>query len=138
MVEMIVAINAGARGSVAWNDPTTPDIKANASALALALSDLTPFLLSSPLSQPPVHFTHIVTPLRLDFGVWASADGKTLVVGTNLNYFAANVTLGEIFSAADHTVLVSGSPRMVLDGGGRIIGSHVVFGSVQSGAWIFC
>lgn len=134
---MIVAINAGARGSVAWNDPTTPDIKGNASALALALPDLTPFLLSSPLSQSPVHYTHVVTPHRLDFGVWASADGKTLIMGSNLNYFAANVTLSEIFSAANHTRPASGSPYMVLDGGGRITGSQFIFGSVQSGAWIF-
>ena len=136
-MEMIVAINAGARGSVSWNDPTTADIKANASAFALALPDLTPFLLSSPLSEPPVHFTHVVTPHRLDFGVWASTDGRTLVMGTNLNNFTASVTLGEIFSAANLTVLASCSPHMVMDGGGRIIGSQVIFGNVQSGAWIF-
>ena len=137
LVEMIVAINAGARGSVSWNDPTTPDIKANASAFALALPELTPYLLSSPLSQPPVRFTHVVMPLRLDFGVWASADGKTLVMGSNLNNFTASVTLGEIFSAANYTVPVFGGPRMVLDGGGRITGSQFIFGKVQSGAWIF-
>lgn len=136
---MVVAINAGARGSVSWNDPTTADIKANASAFALALPDLTPFLLSSPLSQPAVRFTHVVTSHRLDFGMWASADGRTLVMGANLNNFMANVTLGEIFSAANQTGSVSGSRRMVLDGGGRIIGSQqqVMFGNVQSGAWIF-
>ena len=138
-MEMIVAINAGARGSVSWNDPTTADIKTNASAFALALPDLTPFLLSSPLSQPPVRFAHVVTSHRLDFGVWASAEGRTLVMGANLNNFTASVTLGEIFSAANQTGSVFGSRRMVLDGGGRIIGSQqqVMFGNVQSGAWIF-
>lgn len=135
---MIVAINAGARGSVAWNDPTTPDVKANASALALALPNLAPFLLSSLLSRPPVRYMHVITPHRLDFGVWASTDGKMLIMGLNLNYFATKVTLNEMFSATNHTSPApSGSPHMVLDSGGRITGSQIIFGSVQSGAWIF-
>lgn len=68
-------------------DPTTPDIRANASAFAPALPDLTPFLLSSPLSQLPVHLTRVVTSHWLDFGACASADGRTLVMGTNFEQF---------------------------------------------------
>src|SRR6266581_7486625 len=56
LIENIVAINAGAKGSISWNDPTTPDIKASASAFASALPELTPFLLSSQLTQPTVNF----------------------------------------------------------------------------------
>ncbi|KAH9956094.1 hypothetical protein BC827DRAFT_1386157 [Russula dissimulans] len=110
LVQTIVAVNSGARGSVSWTDPTTLDIKANASAFALALPELTPFLLSSPLTRPPVHFTHVVTPNRLDFGVWVSPEeGKTLVLGANLNYFAVNITLREVFSGSAGTSLASAS-----------------------------
>jgi hypothetical protein len=101
LVETIVAINVGAKGSVSWNDPTSSDIKASASLFASALPDLTPFLLSSPLTQPRVDFTHIVTPDRLDFGVWADADGRTLVIGTNLNNATASISVSEVVSAAD-------------------------------------
>jgi len=140
LVQTIVAINAGARGSVSWNDPTTPDIKGTASAFALALPELTPFFLSSPLGHPPVHFTHVVTPNRLDFGVWVSPkERRTLVLGTNLNYFTVNVTLSEVFSgsAAGFLALAGNRTCLVLDGGGRIYDSQFVFGAMQSGAWIF-
>ncbi|KAI9430098.1 hypothetical protein BJY52DRAFT_93039, partial [Lactarius psammicola] len=65
LVQMIVAVNAGARGSIAWTDPTTAGIKVAASQFASALPELTPFLLSSPLSSPPVNFAHVVTSNRL-------------------------------------------------------------------------
>ncbi|KAI9454664.1 hypothetical protein BJY52DRAFT_1283574 [Lactarius psammicola] len=52
LVQMTVAVNAGARGSISWTDPTTTaGIKA---ALHLSFaSALPPFLLSSSLSSPP-------------------------------------------------------------------------------------
>ncbi|KAI9431205.1 hypothetical protein H4582DRAFT_2204099 [Lactarius indigo] len=137
LVQTIVAVNAGARGSVSWTDPTTADIKAAASAFASALPELTPFLLSSSLSQPPVHFSRVVTPNRLDIGVWTSAEGSTLVVAANLNYFAVDITLDEVLSASEFKYLTLVNPRMVLDGGARIEGTQIAFGSVQSGAWIF-
>ena len=34
LVEAIIAINVGAKGSVSWNDSTTPDIKTSASLFA--------------------------------------------------------------------------------------------------------
>lgn len=34
-----------------------------------------------------------------NFGVWVSAGGRTLVMGTNLNHFTTSVTLSEIFLA---------------------------------------
>ncbi|KAH9067994.1 hypothetical protein EDB83DRAFT_2314809 [Lactarius deliciosus] len=138
LVQMIVAVNAGARGSVSWTDPTTADIKAAASAFASALPKLTPFLLSSSLSQPPVHFFRVITSNRLDIGVWA-AEGTTLVVAANLNYFAVDITLDELLSTPEFKRLATGieNPRMVLDGGARINDTRITFGSVESGAWIF-
>jgi len=137
LIETIVAVNAGAKGSVSWDDPTTPDIKASASAFASALPELTPFLLSSPLSQPPVNFTHVVTPDRLDFGVWAAADGRTLVIGANLNNASATISVSEVLSAANISAAALGIPRMVLNGGSSIDFSFVGFGNLGSGAWIF-
>ncbi|KAH8988393.1 hypothetical protein EDB92DRAFT_1035810 [Lactarius akahatsu] len=132
LVQMIVAVNAGARGSVSWTDPTTADIKAAASAFASALPELTPFLLSSSLSQPPVHFSRVITSNRLDIGVWASAEGTTLVIAANLNYFAVDIMLDEVLSTTEFKSLALVNPRMMLDGGARINSTHITFGSVQS------
>jgi hypothetical protein len=137
LIETIVAINVGAKGSVSWNDPTTPEIKASASAFAKALPELTPFLLSSQLTYPPVNFTHIVTPDRLDFGVWASADGRALVIGANLNNATASIPASEVISPAKLSVTGLGSPRVVLDGGSRIDDLQIWFDNLGSGAWIF-
>ncbi|KAH8988399.1 hypothetical protein EDB92DRAFT_1817588 [Lactarius akahatsu] len=137
LVQMIVAVNAGARGSISWTDPTTPDIKAATSQFTSALPELTPFLLSSPLSSPPVHFARVITPDRLDFGVWVSSRGEALVMAANLNYFPLNVVLDEVLSATQFKWLGLVDPRLVVDGGARIVGTRVTFGSVRSGAWIF-
>ncbi|KAH9034255.1 hypothetical protein EDB85DRAFT_1026363 [Lactarius pseudohatsudake] len=137
LVQMIVAVNAGARGSISWTDPTTPDVKAATSQFASALPELTPFLLSSSLSSPPVHFARVITPDRLDFGVWVSSRGEALVMAANLNYFPVNVVLDEVLSSTQFKWLGLVDPRLVVDGGARIVGRRVTFGSVQSGAWIF-
>ncbi|KAH9060639.1 hypothetical protein EDB87DRAFT_1576780 [Lactarius vividus] len=142
LVEMIVSVNAGARGSIAWTDPTTADIKAAASQFASALPELTPFLLSSPLSSPPVQFAHVVTPNRLDFGVWVSSVGKALIMAANLNYFPVTIALNDVLSATPFKGLSLLTPRLVVDGGARIEGTQegtlVTFsGNVLSGAWIF-
>jgi hypothetical protein len=138
LVQIIVAVNAGARGAIAWDDPTTPGIKAGASQFASALPELTPFLLSSPLSSPPVRYAHVVTPDRLDFGLWVSSEGKALVMAANLNYFSVSVALDDVLSATPFTDLNLVNPRLVVDGGARIVGTQVTFsGSVLSGAWIF-
>ncbi|KAI9435719.1 hypothetical protein H4582DRAFT_2167992 [Lactarius indigo] len=138
LVEMIVSVNAGARGSIAWTDPTTAGIKAAASQFASALPELTPFLLSSPLSSPPVQFAHVVTPSRLDFGVWVSSGGKALIMAANLNYFPVSIALDDVLSATQFNGLNLVNPRLVVDGGARIEGTQVQFsGSVLSGAWIF-
>ena len=139
-MQVIVAVNVGARGAIAWTDPTTPGIKAAASQFALALPELTPFLLSSPLSSQPVQYAHVITQDRLDFGVWVSSEGKVLIMAANLNYFPVGVALDEVLSATpfQDLDLVNMNYRLVVDGGARIEGSQVTFGgSVLSGAWIF-
>ncbi|KAH9008415.1 hypothetical protein EDB84DRAFT_96555 [Lactarius hengduanensis] len=138
LVEMIVSVNAGARGSIAWTDPTTAAVKAAASQFASALPELTPFLLSSPLSSPPVQFARVVTPNRLDFGVWVSSGGKALIMAANLNYFPVTIALDDVLSATQFKGLSLQNPRLVVDGGARIEGTQVTFsGNVLSGAWIF-
>ena len=122
---------------MSWNDPTTPDIKASASLFAKALPDLTPFLLSSSLTQPHVNFTHVVTRDRLDFGVWASADERTLVMGTNLNDTIASIPVSEVISAANLSNVVLGSPHVVLNGGSSIDDLQIEFNGLGSGGWIF-
>ena len=138
LVQIIVAVNAGARGAIAWDDPTTSGIKAAASQFASALPELTPFLLSSQLSSPPVQYAHVVTPDRLDIGVWVSSEGKALVMAASLNYYSNSVALDEVLSATQFNGLDLVNPRLVVDGGARIVGTQVTFyGSVLSGAWIF-
>src|SRR5580693_9102593 len=110
---------------------------ASASTFASALPELTPFLLSSPLTQPRINFTHVVTPDRLDFGVWASADGRTLIMGTNLNNATANIRVSDVVSAANLSLADLGSPRVVLLGGSSIDDVQIGFDNLGSGAWIF-
>ncbi|KAI0063004.1 hypothetical protein BV25DRAFT_1915735 [Artomyces pyxidatus] len=129
LVQNIISLNAGALGSISWNDPTTDDIKAAASALSFALPSLTPFILSSPLASPPVQFRHVVTSDRLDFGVWTKG-AESLVVAANLNYFSIEADLSVVG-------LKGKSARTVFNGGARFVGDRFEFGSVQSGAWIF-
>ena len=138
LVEIIVAVNAGARGIVSWADPTPPGIKAAASQFASALPELTPFLLSSPLSSPSVYHAHVITANRLDFGLWVSSEGKVLVMAANLNHFYSSIALEEVLSATQSEDLNLENPRLVVDGGAKIEGTQVKFyGGVLSGAWIF-
>ncbi|KAN0127302.1 hypothetical protein V8E53_014906 [Lactarius tabidus] len=138
LVEIIVAVNAGARGIVSWVDPAPPGIKAAASQFSSALPELTPFLLSSPLSSPPVYYAHVITSNRLDFGLWVSSERKVLIMAANLNYFPASIALGEVLSATQFEGLVLENPRLVVDGGAKIEGTQVRFyGAVLSGAWTF-
>ncbi|KAI9448630.1 hypothetical protein BJY52DRAFT_1193290 [Lactarius psammicola] len=135
LVQMIVTVNVGARGSIAWTQPTTAGITAAASQFASALPELTPFLLSSPLSSPPVNFVHVVTSNRLDFSVWVSSGGKALIMAANLNYFPVDIQLDDVLSATQFKGMALVNPRLVVDGGARIVGTQVTFqGNVLSGA----
>ena len=107
-MEMTVAIfNVGARDQI--SRPMRLHLHGRCSTF-----DLSPFLLSSPLSRPLVISLVLSRPIS-----------STLVCG---------LPIGERSSLG----LASGSPRMVLDGGGRVIGSQVMFGNIRSGpgAWI--
>jgi hypothetical protein len=86
--------------------------------------------------SPNATYTHVVTPDRLDFGLWAdAAAGETLVLGANLNYGPANVSLAAVLNGSAAAADV-GSAQMVFDGGAQVQAGSVVFGSVQSGAWV--
>ncbi|KAH9969446.1 hypothetical protein BGW80DRAFT_1229704 [Lactifluus volemus] len=135
LAQIIIAVNGGARGSISWHDPTTPSIKAAASEFALALPELTPFLLST--SPSLVGHWHIINYYRLDVGFWVSPEGKMLVMASNPNYFSTRISLSELFTAASVNYTTSVKRRVVLDSGARIVGSYIVCDSVQSGIWIF-
>ncbi|KAH9956086.1 hypothetical protein BC827DRAFT_1157943 [Russula dissimulans] len=103
LVQTIVAVNAGARGSVSWTDPTTRDIKANASAFALALPR------SRPSCCPPRCPIRLSISRTLSRRIGWTLGWKTLVLGANLNYFAVNITLREVFSGSAGMLLASAS-----------------------------
>ncbi|KAF8263252.1 hypothetical protein EI94DRAFT_1741446 [Lactarius quietus] len=111
LVEIIIPVNAGAR--------------AGASQFARALPELTPFLLSSPLSSPPVYYEHVITTNRMDLGLWVSSDGKALVMAVNLNYFPTAIDLDEVLSATKFQDLALENPRLVVDGGAKIEGTQI-------------
>jgi len=126
VVQSILGINHGGLGVVSWDDPTTADIKAFASRLALSLKNFmaTPFILN-----PAATFKQITTPSRVDFGLW-TVNGETLVLGTNMNY--ANVTV----SFKDLGLTPTGV-QQVLDTGSSVVdGTALKFGSVGSGGFI--
>ena len=114
---------------------------AGTSEIATVLPQLAPFLLSSPLSSPPVNYAHVVTDGRLDFGVWASSGGQAcqvLVLAANLNYFPASIDLGQVISTTQFNGLTLSNPNQIVDGGARMEGTLVSFnGAVLSGGWIF-
>ncbi|KAK0216327.1 hypothetical protein IW262DRAFT_1399608 [Armillaria fumosa] len=94
IVQSIVGINHGALGVVSWDDPTPADIKASASALALSLPKITPFILN-----PKAKFQQVTTSDFIDVGMWTVGQ-ETLVLATNLDYeekvlFLAQVGIAE-------------------------------------------
>ena len=113
-------------GVVSWDDPTTPDIKASASLLALSLPKMTPFILN-----PSATFQQI-TINRVDIGMWI-VGAETLVLATNMNDFSVSVSLHDL--GLENGMFVA----QVLDSGAAIDPSthtHLLFDSVGSGAFI--
>ncbi|PBK85663.1 hypothetical protein ARMGADRAFT_1169415 [Armillaria gallica] len=97
IVQSIVGINHGALGVVSWDDPTSADIKASASDLALSLPKITPFILN-----PKAKFQQVTTSDFIDVGMW-TVGKETLVLATNLDYeekvlFLAQVGIAEVVS----------------------------------------
>jgi len=89
VVESIVGINHGGLGVIPWNIPTTSDIRAYASKLAISLKQMSPFILS-----PSASFRQI-TVSGVDCGLW-TVDSQTLVLATNTNYANEIVTLSSL------------------------------------------
>ncbi|KAJ3568689.1 hypothetical protein NP233_g5551 [Leucocoprinus birnbaumii] len=129
VVESVVGINHGAKGVVSWDDPTTDDIKASASTLALSMPKMTPFILS-----PHASFRQI-TINRVDFGLW-TVGSRTLVLGTNMNNANTNITFGQLGLPATGS---SSGISQVLDSGAEVDAArnHFVFTATGTGAWIF-
>jgi hypothetical protein len=114
---------------VSWDDPTPDDIKASASTLALAMPNMTPFILS-----PNASFKQI-TINRVDFGLW-TVGSETLVLGTNMNSGNTNITLSQLGLPATGS---SSGISQVLDSGALLDGArnNLLFTGTGSGAWIF-
>ncbi|KAF8970629.1 hypothetical protein BDZ97DRAFT_54254 [Flammula alnicola] len=89
VVQSVLGINHGGLGVVSWDDPTTPDIKASASLLALSLPKMNPFILN-----PSATFRQ-VTINRVDIGLW-KVGAETLVLATNMNYFSVSISIRDL------------------------------------------
>ncbi|KAJ7084823.1 hypothetical protein B0H15DRAFT_847733 [Mycena belliarum] len=93
-VQVLLSINHGARGIMPWLDPTPPDIKHTASALAGALTAVAHLLFS-----PCAAFRHLHLPAAaggLDVGLWSAGAGteiETLVLVANAD---ADARAGEV------------------------------------------
>ncbi|KAJ7201038.1 hypothetical protein GGX14DRAFT_658778 [Mycena pura] len=87
-VQVILSVNHGARGIMPWIDPTPPDIKDTASALATALTSptVTRFIFS-----PLTKFSRTVSN-RIDVAMWAIGS-ETLILVANLNTHDADLAV---------------------------------------------
>ncbi|KAF8178672.1 hypothetical protein K438DRAFT_1977899 [Mycena galopus ATCC 62051] len=124
VVESILGINHGGVGVTSWDDPTTDDIQASASAMALAMNKMKAFILS-----PSAAIQQVAFPNGIDVGLWTVGD-QTLVLATNMNYENMSISLAELH--------LSGTVRQVFDSGASLSsdGRTLDFGSVGSGAWV--
>ncbi|KAF8841646.1 hypothetical protein BDN67DRAFT_500043 [Paxillus ammoniavirescens] len=123
VVQSIMGINQGALGVVPWDDPTPADIKASASAFAMNLPKITPFL----FDPAAVRTTYVVGGTSI--ATW-KAGILTLVLATNTNYVSQTVTweaLG-LEGIGASTVFASGTAEISSDG--------FTLGSVGSGAFV--
>ena len=116
-------MNHGGLGIVPWNDPTTADIKASASALAQAMPTLKGFILN-----PNATFQLVVVN-RVHVGVW-TVSGRILVLATNLNYNETTFSLDDVPGSRNARV------SQAFDSGAKVQGRDIVLDSVGSGAFI--
>ncbi|KAJ3487921.1 hypothetical protein NLI96_g3193 [Meripilus lineatus] len=124
VVQSLLGVIHGGLGIVPWNDPTTPDIKASASALAKAMSTtLKGFIL-----DPNATF-QLITQNRVHVGVW-TVSGRTLVLATNLNYNETRFSLESVHGSGSRI-------SQVFDSGAKIQGKDVILESVGSGGFVF-
>lgn len=122
VVQSILAVNHGGLGIVPWNDPTTADIKASATALAKATPQLKEFILN-----PSATFQLVVED-RIHVGLW-TVSGHTLLLGTNLNYNQTSFSLRSVRGSNSQIT-------QTFDDGAKVQGDQIVFDSVGSGAFI--
>ncbi|TFK71552.1 hypothetical protein BDN72DRAFT_869928 [Pluteus cervinus] len=126
VIQSVLGINHGGLGVISWDDPTSTDIKASASTLALALPNMTPYILS-----PSATFSQI-TLRDVDYGLW-TVGPNTLVLAANMDYSTQTVTLAELG-------LANGVGRImqVFDSGSHVNadGRTLSFDSVGSGGFI--
>ncbi|KAK0457025.1 uncharacterized protein EV420DRAFT_534866 [Desarmillaria tabescens] len=115
IVQSIVGINHGALGVVSWDDPTSADIKASASALALSIPTITSFIL-----DPNVNFQQVTTSDSIDVGLW-TVGNKTLVLATNLDYEEKVLFLAQVGIAEEVAEKVFDSGAQVYIGGFSVI-----------------
>ena len=120
----MLGINHGGLGVVAWNDPTTADIKASATVLAQSLATMKDFILS-----PKATFRHFTSD-RVDVGLW-TVGSKTLLLATNLNYEEVTLSLVDVEEVKGKT------GAQVLESGAKVQGSGIVFESTGTGGFIF-
>jgi len=125
VVQSLIGINHGGLGVVSWEDPTPSDILTSASSLALALPNMTPFILN-----PTATFRQHTSSTRIDVGLW-TVGTETLVVATNLNYAAASITLAEL--GLPHSGV---TVRQIFDSSANFASDAFQFESVGSGAFI--
>lgn len=116
-------------GVVSWDDPTTPDIKASASALALVLQDISPSFILNPAAT----FSR-VTLDGVDIGLW-QVDSEILVLASNTNYNTADIGIADLnLPSTRNDVGLS----QILNSGSLIDPdqSHIFFEPVGSGAFV--
>lgn len=84
VVITLLGVNHGSLGAISWSDPAPADIKGNASAFALSLPKITPFLFSA----TAVRENFMVG--GVDVAVWSTSN-ETLVMATNTYYVSQPV-----------------------------------------------
>ncbi|KAJ7686548.1 hypothetical protein B0H17DRAFT_1160635 [Mycena rosella] len=124
VLESILGINHGGLGVVSWDDPTTADVKASASSLALSLVNMKSFILS-----PVATIRQVTFQSGIDVGLW-TVNGQTLVLATNINAQNLSLALAELH--------LTGKVEQVFDSGSSVSsdGRTLSFGSAGSGGFI--
>ncbi|KAF9254056.1 hypothetical protein L218DRAFT_913551 [Marasmius fiardii PR-910] len=125
VVQSVIGINHGGLGVVPWDDPTPADIKTSASALALSIPKMTPFIL-----DPTAKVCQLTTTTGIDVGLW-TVGNKTLVLATNMEYQNATLDLTTLGLGNVGTV------STVLNSGVSLRGKTTVeFSDVGSGGFV--
>lgn len=89
VVITLLGINHGSLGAISWSDPTPADIKSNASAFALTLPKITPFLFDA----TAVRANYMVG--GVDVAIWSTSN-QTLVAATNTYYVSQSVNWNDV------------------------------------------